>query len=141
MRPYAFKIAWLIRKGYILEQLESLCISHTDDEITIDEDDARWAALRDETIARRESLVASGTVGPLDLSCVHRLGKLVQCECAGCSGNVRLFVFGCEIHGRCTIDRACAESPPMVCSGCADRKSGTTGAIDGPSKPARSTIE
>jgi hypothetical protein len=141
MRAFTFKIPWLMAKGYSLDQLKPLCLSHTNNEITIDEDDSRWVVLRDETIARREKLPTGGAAKPLDLSCVHRRQKIGECECESCSDHVRLFIFGCEIHGRCTVDRACAESAPVVCSGCADRSSGISGAIDGPSKPARSTIE
>ena len=56
------------------------------------------------------------------LECRHLGSETRQQDCPTCKGNVRLKVFGCAVHGECTIDTA--QSGVACCGGCGDYAAG-----------------
>lgn len=50
--------------------------------------------------------------------CVHRFAELRCVECPTCNGKVSVKVFGCEVHGECTIGKKL--DGIKCCAACAD---------------------
>lgn len=41
--------------------------------------------------------------------------------CSTCNGNVRVPVYACEIHQRCSLKKKTVNADTFVCNGCSDR--------------------
>ena len=50
--------------------------------------------------------------------CHHRGEKIERVNCPTCQGNVRVTVFTCPLHERCTISKPIADA--QTCRGCPD---------------------
>lgn len=53
-----------------------------------------------------------------DLSCVHRGGQVAERACGTCRGTVQIRIFGCEVHGTCSLVKPVGS---QVCATCRDR--------------------
>ncbi len=62
----------------------------------------------------RTGAAAEGRAGP----CRHRGEAVDVAECPSCGGTVRLKVFACAVHARCTASRAVAGL--ACCASCPD---------------------
>jgi hypothetical protein len=71
-------------------------------------------------------------------ACLRRTaGTGETLECKTCAGRTRAKVFGCELHGRCTIRQ---DAGVAVCARCPDRQAPSEGGhplLEGPPAPAR----
>lgn len=52
--------------------------------------------------------------------CAHRGGHVGESLCRTCSGSVRVKVFECAVHGRCTVQKPV--NGAATCTGCKDRR-------------------
>jgi hypothetical protein len=62
-----------------------------------------------------------GYIPPRPGACLYMgefTGDVVECQT--CSGSVKLKVFNCAVHGRCTVGRRVAGT--QCCANCLDRK-------------------
>ena len=59
--------------------------------------------------------------------CLHLGAELRRVECPTCSGRVQVKVFGCELHGECTIEKTI--DGVACCAGCGDYR-GASGPQD-----------
>ncbi len=55
---------------------------------------------------------------PLRNNCRHWGEELGTEDCPSCRGNIRIKVFACNIHDRCTLRKALEET--ACCAGCGD---------------------
>lgn len=77
------------------------------------------------TSKERRAIVAAGAFVPVitetQVGCQH-LGQPLRYEsCPTCSGNVRLKVFACSVHGTCQLTQRLAGV--HSCDGCRDHQS------------------
>jgi hypothetical protein len=59
----------------------------------------------------------------LNPPCIHREEQRGVIHCGSCSGNIRFKMFGCAVHGRCTIAKVAGFK---CCLGCSERQQPTS---------------
>lgn len=85
-----------------------------------------WGSTREAIIAKLKPLGIDNLekVSPCrhatnDIACIHRGKKIDLQDCETCYGRVRVFVFSCVVHEKCTISKEISKY--QVCTNCNDR--------------------